>query len=113
MKIGVGAASGHLRGVVVSELLQRPHAYEAVAITRTPETVHLQRWKRNLRASVRPIRLKSATCASRSSGPTLSPLEGARVILLTASVGRQDRGCCRRKAIHSTDSRSLRFLPRE
>jgi len=39
MKIGVSGASGHLGRAVVSELLQRPGGHEAVAITRTPETV--------------------------------------------------------------------------
>jgi NAD(P)H dehydrogenase (quinone) len=39
MKIGVGGASGHLGGAVVSELLQRPDGHEVVAITRTPGTV--------------------------------------------------------------------------
>jgi NAD(P)H dehydrogenase (quinone) len=39
MKIGVSGASGHLGGAVVSELLQRAHGHEVVAITRTPATV--------------------------------------------------------------------------
>jgi NAD(P)H dehydrogenase (quinone) len=39
MTIGVSGASGHLGRAVVSELLQRPHGHEVVAITRTPETV--------------------------------------------------------------------------
>ena len=39
MKIGVSGASGHLGRAVVSELLQRAHGLELVAITRTPETV--------------------------------------------------------------------------
>src|SRR6202023_2501552 len=39
MKIGVSGASGHLGRAVVSELLQRAHGHEVVAITRTPATV--------------------------------------------------------------------------
>jgi NAD(P)H dehydrogenase (quinone) len=39
MKIGVSGASGHLGKAVVSELLQRPHGYEVVGITRTPENI--------------------------------------------------------------------------
>jgi NAD(P)H dehydrogenase (quinone) len=39
MKIGVSGAGGHLGKAVVSELLQRAAGHEAVAITRTPETV--------------------------------------------------------------------------
>src|SRR3984885_1226385 len=39
MRIGVSGASGHLGRAVVSELLQRAHGHEVVAITRTPETV--------------------------------------------------------------------------
>jgi hypothetical protein len=39
MNIGVSGASAHLGRAVVSELLQRPDGHEAVAITRTPETV--------------------------------------------------------------------------
>jgi NAD(P)H dehydrogenase (quinone) len=39
MKIGVSGSSGHLGKAVVSELLQRAHGHEVVAISRTPETV--------------------------------------------------------------------------
>src|SRR5450432_757696 len=39
MKIGVSGSSGHLGKAVVSELLQRAHGHEVVAITRAPETV--------------------------------------------------------------------------
>jgi len=39
MKLGVSGSSGHLGGAVVSELLQRAHGHEVVAITRTPEAV--------------------------------------------------------------------------
>jgi NAD(P)H dehydrogenase (quinone) len=39
MKIGVSGASGHLGKAVISELLQCAGGHEAVAITRTPETV--------------------------------------------------------------------------
>ena len=39
MRIGVSGASGHLGRGVVSELLQRAHGHEVVAITRTPETL--------------------------------------------------------------------------
>jgi NAD(P)H dehydrogenase (quinone) len=39
MKIGVSGASGHLGRAVLSELLQRADGHEAVAITRTPETI--------------------------------------------------------------------------
>lgn len=76
MKIGVSGASGHLGRAVVSELLQRSHGHEVVAITRTPETVSGPAQGR-FGDYNRPASLAEASIVCSSSRPSIWNPENA------------------------------------